>query len=49
MFLFAVLLRMFYGEKFESASEFIKELKEYIDYYNNDRISIKLNGMSPIQ
>ena len=29
---------MFYGEKFESVGEFIEELKEYIDYYNNDRI-----------
>ena len=42
-------VEMFYGEEFESAGEFIKELKEYIDYYNNDRISMKLNGMSPVQ
>ena len=42
-------VEMFYGEEFESVGEFIKELKEYIDYYNNDRISIKLNGMSPVQ
>ncbi len=42
-------VEMFYGEKFESVSEFIEELKEYIDYYNNDRISMKLNGMSPAQ
>ena len=42
-------VEMFYGEKFESVGEFIKELKEYIDYYNNDRISMKLNGMSPVQ
>ncbi|MBR4033236.1 MAG: IS3 family transposase, partial [Clostridia bacterium] len=24
-------------------------LKEYIRYYNNDRISLKLKGMSPVQ
>ena len=42
-------VEMYYGEKFESVGEFIKELKEYIDYYNNDRISMKLNGMSPVQ
>ncbi|MCI7001034.1 MAG: IS3 family transposase, partial [Prevotella sp.] len=29
--------------------EFIKALEEYIDYYNNKRIKIKLNGMSPVQ
>ena len=25
------------------------ELKIYIDYYNNERISLKLKGMSPVQ
>ena len=25
------------------------KLKEYIRYYNNDRISTKLKGMSPVQ
>ncbi len=42
-------VEMFYGEKFESVSSFIDELKNYIDYYNNERISMKLKGMSPIQ
>ena len=42
-------VEMFYGEKFESVNAFIDELKRYIDYYNNDRISIKLKGMSPVQ
>ncbi|WP_436491133.1 IS3 family transposase, partial [Chitinophaga sp. ARDCPP14] len=23
--------------------------REYIEYYNNDRIKLKLNGLSPIQ
>ena len=42
-------VEMYYGEKFESVNTFIDELKQYIDYYNNERISIKLNGMSPVQ
>lgn len=42
-------VEMFYGEKFESVNAFIDELKRYIDYYNNDRISMKLKGMSPVQ
>ena len=42
-------VEMFYGEKFESVNAFIDELERYIDYYNNERISIKLKGMSPVQ
>lgn len=42
-------VEMFYGEKFESVKAFIDELKRYIDYYNNERISLKLKGMSPVQ
>ena len=33
---------MFYGEKFDSINTFIDELRRYIDYYNNKRISLKL-------
>ena len=33
-------VEMFYGEKFESVKAFIDELKRYIDYYNNERMSI---------
>ncbi len=40
---------MFYGKKFESVNAFIGELKKYIDYYNNERISMKLKRMSPVQ
>ena len=39
---------MFYGEKFESVNTFIDKLKEYIYYYNNERIILKLK-MSPVQ
>lgn len=35
-------VEMFYGEEFESINAFIDELKRYIDYYNNERISMKL-------
>ena len=42
-------VELFYGEKFESVDAFINELKEYIHYYNNERISLKLKGMSPVQ
>ena len=42
-------VEMFFGEKFESVNAFIDELKNYIHYYNNQRISTKLNGMSPVQ
>lgn len=42
-------VEMFYGEKFESVNAFIDELKKYIDYYNNERISLKLKGMSPVK
>ena len=42
-------VEMFYGEKFETADGFIRCLEEYIGYYNNVRISLRLNGMSPVQ
>ncbi len=42
-------VEMFYGEKFESVNAFIDELKNYIDYYNNEKIFLKLKGMSPVQ
>ena len=40
-------VEMFYGETFHSTDEFIHRLKEYITYYNNERISLKLK-MSPV-
>ena len=42
-------VEMFYGEKFESVNAFIDQLKKYIHYYNYERISLKLKGMSPVQ
>lgn len=42
-------VEMFYGEDFKSVDDFINVLHSFIYYYNNDRISTKLNGMSPVQ
>ena len=39
----------YYNKKFTSIEQFTKELSEYIDYYNNRRIKVKLKGLSPIQ
>ena len=39
---------MFYGERFESVNTFIDKLREYIYYYNNERIILKLK-MSPVK
>lgn len=47
---FGILKTEFYHrQKFESVNIFIKELKEYIHYYNHDRIKQKLKGLSPVQ
>lgn len=40
---------LFYLQKFESLEHFYKELVSYIDFYNNDRIKLKLGGLSPIK
>ncbi len=39
---------MYYGVEFKSYDELISEIKKYIKWYNEDRIKIKLNGMSPV-
>lgn len=40
---------LLYLQKFYSVEHFKKELEEYIEYYNNKRIKLKLNGLSPIK
>jgi putative transposase len=40
---------LFYLKKHESIAHLKKDINEYIHYYNNDRIKLNLNGMSPIQ
>ena len=37
-------VEMFYGEKFQTVDEFVHCLKEYIHYWNNERISLKLTN-----
>ena len=39
---------LLYVNQFESLADFKKQLKEYIAYYNKDRIKLRL-GMSPMQ
>jgi transposase InsO family protein len=39
----------FYRKRFESIESFKTELKEYIHYYNHDRIKQKLKGLSPVK
>lgn len=47
---FAVLKsEYFYLNKFSSVDELQTGLRKYIHYYNNDRIKMKLKGLSPVQ
>lgn len=39
----------FYPQKFTDVKTFIKALKEYIWYYNHERIKTKLKGLSPVE
>jgi putative transposase len=38
----------FYNRRFSSNNQFVKELTDYINYYNHRRIKVKLKGLSPI-
>ena len=42
---------MFYGHEFEfkTLEQLQKAMEEYIDYYNNKRIQVKLKGLTPCQ
>ena len=47
---FAVLkTEFFYLNKFTSVEQLEHGIKEYIHYYNHDRIKLKLKGLSPVQ
>ncbi|MGJ7476363.1 IS3 family transposase, partial [Pseudomonas fulva] len=39
----------FYLESFENVEQLASGLDDYIAYYNQKRISLRLNGLSPIQ
>lgn len=40
---------LFYLKKFNSIQQLKKEIKQYIYYYNNERIKSNLNKMRPIE
>ena len=40
---------LFYREKFTSIEQLEKRTHEYIYYYNHERVSTKLKGLSPVQ
>jgi len=40
---------MYYTRKFKTIDELKKEIKEYINYYNHERIRLNLKGKSPVQ
>lgn len=40
---------LLYIQKFNSVEQFISELKEYLDYYNNKRIKVRLGYISPLE
>jgi len=47
---FAVLkTEFFYLNNFSSVDELQRGIKQYIHYYNHDRIKLKLKGLSPVQ
>ncbi|MEB8056249.1 IS3 family transposase, partial [Pseudomonas fulva] len=39
----------FYLESFENVEQLASGLDDYIAYYNQKRISLRLDGLSPIQ
>ena len=41
-------LELLYAKKYTSMDCFITDLKEYMEYYNNERIKLRLNGMPPV-
>jgi putative transposase len=47
---FALLkTEMYHNQSFEDADALIEQIKEYIEYYNNKRIKVKLKGLTPIE
>ena len=38
----------FHGHRFSDLKSVVKQLKAYISYYNNERIKVKLKGLSPV-
>ena len=40
---------LYYLQKWISVQQLQEAIAEYITYYNNDRIKLKLKGLSPVQ
>ncbi|WP_407944256.1 IS3 family transposase [Marinifilum fragile] len=40
---------LFYLKKYKTIRQLKIDIEEYIQYYNKERISLALNGMSPIK
>lgn len=40
---------LFYLKKYDSITQLKKDISDYIQYYNHERIKLNLKGMSPIQ
>ena len=40
---------LLYLDKYDDIDDFFEATKQYFEYYNNERISEKLNGLSPMQ
>ena len=40
---------LLYLQEFTSVEHFISELEDYIEWYNNKRIKLKLDGLSPVE
>jgi transposase InsO family protein len=40
---------LFYVKKYQSINDLKSDIKAYIHYYNNDRIKLNLNKMSPVE
>ncbi|MEG9490517.1 IS3 family transposase, partial [Mannheimia indoligenes] len=39
----------YFGRQFETLAELEKTIHDYIHYYNNERIQVKLKGLSPVE
>ena len=44
-----VKTEFFHNQSFPSVENFLEELAQFMDYYNNSRIKVKLKGLSPVQ
>ncbi|MBD5406991.1 MAG: IS3 family transposase [Treponema sp.] len=42
-------VEMFHGERFRTTDEFVNCLEGYIQYWNNERLSLALDGMRSVQ